>query len=77
MWLSDFEEAIAAIKEHYTWSCFSLIQCGVFGDRFIFQPNEMNNFYFVYFRKTGSIIKQFSDTWKHPEHYEVIYKGDE
>lgn len=76
MWLSDFEEAIAAIKEHCKWSCFSEIQAGVFGDRFIFQPDDMKDFYFVYFRNSKRIVKQYSDTWRYPEHFEVIYEGD-
>lgn len=77
MWLSDFEEAIAVMKEHCKWSCFSEIQAGAFGDRFIFQPYDMKDFYFVYFRNSKKIVKQYSDTWRNPEHYEVIYGGDE
>ena len=76
MWLSDFEEAIAAMKEHYSWECFSMIQPNAFGDCFLFQPNGMKDFYFVYVRQTGTIIKCYSDTWRHPEHQEIIYKGD-
>ena len=77
MWLSDFEEAIAAMKEHCKWSCFSEIQAGAFGDRFIFQPHDMRDFYFVYYKNSKKIVKQYSDTWRNPEHYEVIYAGDE
>lgn len=77
MWLQDFEEAIAAMKEHCNYSCFSEIQAGMFGDRFIFQPDDMKDFYFVYFRKSKKIVKQYSDTWRNPEHYKVIYEGDE
>ena len=77
MWLSDFEEAIAAMKEHCGWSCFSEIQASAFGDRFIFQPNDTKDFYFVYFRDSKKIIKQYFDTWRDPDHYEVIYEGEE
>lgn len=76
MWLSDFEEAIAAMKKHCTWACFSKISTNVYGD-FIFEPHEITDFYFVYFRKTGMIVKRFLVlSTKHPEHEEIIYKGD-
>ena len=77
MWLSDFEEAIAAMKEHCSWECFSKIETGVFGEKFIFTPNGRNDFYFVYMRHSKNIYKYYSDTWRNLEHYEVIYKGDE
>ena len=77
MFLSDFEEAIAAMKEHCGWSCFSKIETGIFGDRFIFTPHGRDDFYFMYMRHNKNIYKCYSDTWKNPEHYEVIYKGDE
>ena len=76
MWLSDFEEAIAAMKEHCIYSHFSVIQAGAYGDRFIFQLHNLKDFYFVYYRDSKKIVKQYSDTWRHPEHYEVIYEGD-
>jgi len=79
MWLSDFEEAIAAMKEHCKWSCFAVIQASMYGDRFIFQPEDadsIKDFVFIYFRNSKKIVKQYSDTWRNPEHYEVIYEGD-
>lgn len=76
MWLSDFEEAIAAMKEHCKWSCFSVIQAGMYGDRIIFQPHDLKDFYFVYMRQSKKILKCYSDTWRNPEHYDVIYEGD-
>lgn len=75
MWLSDFEEAIAAMKEHCEWYCFSEIQVNLFGD-IVFKPDEYDTFYFVYIRHSKSIYKYYSDTWRHPDHYEVIYEGD-
>lgn len=77
MWLSDFEEAVAAMKKHCGWSCFSAIHGSAFGDRVIFLPHDMNDFYFIYYTKNKSIIKQYRDTWRYPDHYEVIYEGDE
>ena len=76
MWLSDFEEAIAAMKEHCGWSCFSEIQASAFGDRFIFQPHDTKDFYFVYFRDSKKIVKQYPSTWRYSGYYEVIYEGD-
>lgn len=76
MWLSDFEEAIAAMKKHCNYSCFSVIQVNDFGDRFIFQPHDIKDFYFVYMRQSKKIYKCYSDTWRNPDHYEVIYGGD-
>lgn len=76
MWLSDFEEAIAAMKEHSVWRVFSKIEVSAFGDRFIFTPNDREDFYFVYFRDTKAILEYYVDTWHHPEHYRVIYEGD-
>ena len=80
MWLSDFEEAIAAMKEHCKWSCvccFSVIQAGMHGDRIIFQPHDLKDFYFVYERQSKKILKCYSDTWRNLGHYEVIYEGEE
>jgi len=77
MWLSDFEEAIAAMKEHCNYSCFDSIVVSTFGDSFIFQPRGPKDFYFVYFRDSKKIVKQYFNTWRKPDHYEVIYKGDE
>ena len=76
MWLSDFEEAITAMKEHCKWYCFSEIQVNLYGD-IIFKPDEYDTFYFVYIRHSKSIYKYYSDTWRNPEHYEVIYAGEE
>lgn len=76
MWLSDFEEAIAAMKEYCGWSCFSEISTDWAGESFIFNPYDNSNFYFVYFRKSKRIVKRYQDTWKHPEHQEIIYEGD-
>ena len=77
MWLSDFEEAITAMKEHCNYSCFGAIQATIFGDCILFIPAEITDFRFVYFRDSKKIIKQYSDTWRNPEHYEIIYEGDE
>ena len=77
MWLNDFEEAITAIKEHCKWSCFDSVAASAFGDSFIFQPRGPKDFYFVYFRDNKKIVKQYFDTWRKPDHYEVIYEGDE
>ena len=74
MWLSDFEEAIAAMKEHCNWSCFSKIEAGIFGEKLIFTPDGRNDFYFVYMRYSKKIYKCYSDTWRNPEHYEIIYE---
>lgn len=77
MWLSDFEEAIAAMKEHCKCSCYSKIEVGVFGDRFIFTPDGIVDFEYIYFRNTKTIYRVYSDTWKNSEHKDLIYKGDE
>ena len=77
MWLNDFEEAIAAMKEHCNYNCFDSIAASIFGDSFIFQPRGQKDFYFIYFRDDKKIIKQYFDTWRNPKHYEVIYAGDE
>ena len=76
MWLSDFEEAIAAMKEHCNYSCFDRIETNIFGGSFLFCPCNTSNFYFIYHRKNGKIVKRYSDTWRNPDHYEVIYEGD-
>lgn len=76
MYLNDFKEAIEAMEKHSGWSCFSLIQISAFGDRFIFLPYRINDFFFVYFINNGKIVMQYSDTWKNPEHKTVIYKGN-
>lgn len=72
MWLNDFEEAIATMKEHCEWSCFSEIYVNLSGN-IVFEPDEYDTFYFIYMRHSKSIYKY----WRNPEHYEVIYAGDE
>lgn len=71
MWLSDFKEAITAMKEHCEWYCFSKIYVNLSGN-IVFKPDEYDTFYFVYIRHSKSIYKH----WKDPKHYEVIYAGD-
>lgn len=31
--------------------------------------------YYTYYAKTGRIVKCYIDTWRHPEHIEVIVEG--
>ena len=73
MWLSDFEEAIAAIKEQFGDGCWTKITASLFGDSFIFTDTSGRTI--KYLRHTGAIIETFEDTWRNPEHYTVIKSG--
>jgi hypothetical protein len=79
MWLSDFEEAIQNVKAVLGDCCFMRIAWSFDGSALIFYPNsalEEDNIRFVYYRKSHKLLKQYADTWRHPDDYEVIYEGD-
>ena len=80
MWLSDFEEAIKKVKAILGDCCFMQAQWAWDGSKLIFYMNtfiEPNDGYLVYFRKTHRLEKWYGNTWKNPEHKEVIYEGNE
>jgi hypothetical protein len=75
MFLADYFEAINALMEHlggYS-CCFNEIVAGL--DRMCFKMS--NGEKYVYFYQNRRIEKWYFDTWKNPEHKEVIYEGDE
>ena len=75
MWLSDYEMAIAAMRDVFQDACFEVISCSIDGMRFVFQPMRNGDHFYVYFRNSGQIEKHYSDTWRNPSHYEIIKKG--
>lgn len=80
MWLSDFEEAIKNVKAIVGDCCFMRMDWAFDGSAVIFYPNtglEADDVHYIYFRKSHRLVKRYADTWKNPEHKEVIYAGDE
>lgn len=75
MWLSDFANAIQRMIKLCGDSCFKRVSTSIYGD-FIFETDS-SDFYFIMSHKTFRIEKRFEDTWRNPEHKEVIYEGDE
>lgn len=77
MWLSDFEEAIVTMREVLKECCGLMkIEWTWDGERAIFSGEAGEKSYLVYFRKSHRIEKHYEDTWRNPEHKEVIYEGD-
>lgn len=76
MWLSDYKEAIEAMEAVFGDCCFEQIKCSFDGERIIFCTDNLDNLErYIYYRKTGKIIKAFNDTWRNPDHIEVIKEG--
>ena len=76
MFLQDFQAVINILAKALGGKCtccFKSISVNYFGDKFIFTIDE-NSFYVVNV-ETGRITKEFSDTWRNPEHIEILQEG--
>ena len=75
MWLSDYELAIAAMRDVFEDACFESISCSYDGSVFIFEPVRNGDYQYNYYRKTGRITMTYKDTWRNPDHMTVIKEG--
>ena len=76
MWLSDYKKAIKEIEKVFGNCCFEQIKGSLDGERIIFYTSYLDNLEnYIYYRRTGKIIKCFNDTWRNPDHIEVIKEG--
>lgn len=75
MWLSDYVEAIKVMQEVFGDTCFMSICSSYDGSAIIFKEEMQSDESYVYYRKTGRIIKTYKDTWRNPEHHIVIKEG--
>lgn len=76
MFLIDYLDAINTLAECLGGACtccFNEITAGF--DRICFKMS--NGEKYVYFYQNRRVEKWYFDTWKNPEHKEVIYEGDE
>ncbi len=76
MFLQDFQEVINILAKALGGKCtccFQNIGVNVFGDKFIFTIDD--NSHYVVNVETGRITKEFSDTWRNPEHMEILREG--
>ena len=78
MFLLDFQKAIdiliAAIGEKQWFICFDSIGPSQDGLGFVFRINEDE--YYVVNIYSGCVVKKYSDTWRNPEHMEIIKNGN-
>ena len=74
MFLSDYVEAIQKMIEICGNGVWYDVSCNFYGD-FIFKT-DIPDYYFIMSHKTHRIEKIYKDTWRNPEHKEVIYEGD-
>ncbi len=72
MWIEDYIEAIAAVQNFFPNCCWDSISCSVFGDKFNFKPHDCEDWWIVYIRESKAIVRIFKDTWRNPDHYEVV-----
>ena len=75
MFLSDYLCAInylAAALGSDMSICFTQVSCNVFGNSFIFAVGSTER-YIVW--RGGLIEKVYNDTWRNPDHKEIITKG--
>lgn len=77
MFLQDFQKAIniliAALGEKQYFICFESIAHSYDGKRFIFSIDKES--YYVVDIHSGRVGKNYNDTWRNPEHREILYEG--
>ena len=76
MFLIDFSKALDYLAEALGSAvsvCFRRIDCGVFGDRVTFDID--GEVAYRVWRK-GLVEKIYFDTWRNPEHKEIICEGN-
>ena len=77
MFLLDFQKAIdiliAAIGEKQWFICFDSISHSYDGERFLFSIDKES--YYVVDIYSGRVVKNYFDTWRNPEHMEILREG--
>ena len=77
MFLQDFQKAIniliAALGEKQYFICFESIAPSYDGKRFVFSIDKES--YYVVDIHSGRVVKNYNDTWRNPEHMEIISEG--
>jgi len=77
MFLQDFQMAIniliAALGKKQYFICFESIVPPYDGKRFVFSIDKES--YYVVDIHSGRVVKNYNDTWRNPEHMEVICEG--
>lgn len=79
MFLYDYLKAIEILAdclESYYSICIDKIQCAVFGDWFFFYPDRNNKEYYAVNVKTARIEYRYPDTWRNPDHRDIIQEGN-
>ena len=76
MWLSDYEMAIAAMRDVFQDACFEQISCSFDGSVFIFEPVKNGDYSYIYFRKTGRIEMRPRSSWRDESLIQVIRDGN-
>ncbi len=74
MRLSNLANAIQRMIKLCGDQYFTHVSTSIYGD-FVFETDDPDVWY-VMSHKTFRIEKHFDDTWRNPEHKEVIYEGD-
>ena len=68
MWCSDFVEALTAFKTlTRNMELIMGISINLTGDRFLIYPYG-DDYYYVYYRETQELYKQWSDSWHNEAH---------
>ena len=74
MWPSDFIDALENFKRITGGQVLiDSVTSNAFGDRFIFKTTDLpDNAYYVYFPYTKTLVQQWPDTWRNPDHAPVV-----
>lgn len=78
MLLQDYVKAIhilmIALAEKQYYICFESIAPSYDGNRFVFSIDKES--YYVVDIHNGRVVKNYNDTWRNPEHMEVLCEGN-
>lgn len=78
MFLQDYLKAIhilmIAFAEKQYYICLESIAPSYDGKRFVFSIDKES--YYVVDIHSGRVVKDYNDTWRNPEHMEIICEGN-
>ena len=72
--LNEYKDAIALMEQFIGNGNFTSISCSWDGSAYIFKTGDPDTSYFVVFPDTRTIEIRYADTWRNPDHKEVVYE---
>ena len=74
--LSQYKKAIELMEHFMGNGYFTSISCSWDGTAYLFKTGDPDTSYFVVYPEEGFIEIRYADTWRNPDHKEVVYKED-